>query len=243
MAAVSLHSDGRSDDSPSKWEWPTVRSTNPDAMVPGSAVTTTTQQQPWGAAENHLPPRGDITDLMPPESKAQAMEIVTSKTERLSNGFSDHTPKEAGDIDTTKRNTFVDRDSRRDEEREGEGEREGEKRNSEGEKRNSEGSDEELRQSVGSVTSSEFNPSVFGAVRGEEMRHEGEGGVSEGPVRDKGGATTVDTTVHQVCLCVFVCVRVRECNHYNYLLLSATSSCGCSVQFLLPTNCHRTSTG
>ena len=213
--------EGRNDgDSPSNWDWPTVRAAKPREIpslpkklaVSGSAESALQEPPRGGSAEqNHLAPRGDISDLVNtggPVGAGKTTEVgvgverrdvetrVKSKTERLSNGFSEHAPKEAlrTDEDESMETTppsaepVVNGNSRQqDVEMEGEEEEEG--------KRSSEGSSEdELRQSVGSVTSSEFNPNVFGGVCEEEMRGVGE----EGGAQDS--TTAADVTAYQVCM-------------------------------------------
>ena len=185
--------------------------------VSGSAESALQELPRGGSAEqNHLAPRGDISDLVNTGGPAGAVKTtevgvgverrdvetrVKSKTERLSNGFSEHAPKEVlrTDEDESMETTppsaeaVVNGNSRQqDVVMEGEGEEEEEEEKG---KRSSEGSSgDELRQSVGSVTSSEFNPNVFGGVSEEEMRGVGE----EGGARDAN--TAADVTAYQVCI-------------------------------------------
>ena len=127
--------------------------------------------------------------------------VVKTKAERLSNGFSSHTTKEDAldkeeeDMDVTSSTSagaVVNGDSRQRDSEMGEGEGEGEvaERSSKGS-----ASDDELRQSVGSVTSSEFNPNTFGPSREEEVEPKGHG---EWTAKDTGAATATDSTQYQV---------------------------------------------
>ena len=189
----------------------------------------------WSApGQNHLPPRGDITDLVntpPPARKNDGVgkmdegerggegegegEVVKSKQpqERLSNGFSSH-------ADEKNRAELLKEEEEEEEVMEVESHREGARivnggggglsttsgvvgggaTAMEGESRGAEGTegvtrnsqrspdDDELRQSVGSVTSSEFNPNVFGAVRDgeEDMMVVQEGGGGGGRLAGRG---------------------------------------------------------
>ena len=143
--------------------------------------------------------------------------VAKSKAERLSNGFPSHEAaldKEEEDMEVTSSlasaGAVTNGDSRRDGEmREGE-EREGEER--EGEKRISKGSpsEDELRQSVGSVTSSEFNPSTFGGSHEEEVRQNREEGRGEWSAKDTGAAAAADSTPYQVLaytITINICVQ------------------------------------
>ena len=203
-----LCSDGRADDTPSKWDWPTIKAAKPDEMssnpVSGSSVAITTtapqKQTPWGnVGQNHLPPRGDISDLVnktgvkttgeigPPGGKAV---VGKSQESRLSNGFSSHnkaelSKEEAMEVEpaSSKQGGTDDRGV----------EVEAGSRHSQG------SSDDELRQSVGSITSNEFNPNVFGAVRdGEDAGQGPEAWLTGGGGDSSGGPATTDPSPHQV---------------------------------------------
>ena len=215
---MSLHvsSDGQNDDMPSKWDWPTVRAANPKSLsssevvqpvsVTTATVAPTPEQSSWvHAGQNHLPPRGDITDLVnkggPPRTSEEDERRGDGKSEskRLSNGFSDH----KNEHDDTEEEMEVGGALQ---ERGGAVNGEPGEEEGEGRERNSQGSmsEDELRQSVGSVTSSEFNPNVFGGITEEEMGERWPAGAGETSV------PADDSTLHQVqlivCeLCVCTC--------------------------------------
>ena len=145
---------------------------------------------PWDTAgQNHLPPRGDISDLVYTGAPPKPSE-GSSKGERLSNGLSRHDNEHDEEMEVGGASHEVGGASS-----EVGGAVNGERRElGEGMKRESGGSssEDELRQSVGSVTSSEFNTSAFGGVR--------EGGeMVEGDKWEGGQESSTDTTAHQVC--------------------------------------------
>ena len=195
-----------------------MRAARPEEMsskVTSASAVTEAPEQSWGNTEqNHLPPRGDISDLVLTGGQGGIETEDERIVKRLSNGISGHAPKESPigkeeeEIETgpsAKGGTVVNGDSRQEVEMEGE-----EKRSSVG------SSDDELRQSVGSVTSSEFNPGMFGAVHDEEMRQEGEAGLGKWPEGDRDTTAATNTTaslvsVSNVCVCVCVCACACVC--------------------------------
>ena len=213
-----VSSDGQNDDIQSKWDWPTVRAANPkslsssEVVKPVSATTATVaptpEQSSWThAGQNHLPPRGDITDLVnkggPPITSEEDERRGDGKSEskRLSNGFSDHKNKhDDAEEEMEIGGALQERGGAVNGER-GEEEGEGRERNSQGSM-----SEDELRQSVGSVTSNEFNPNVFGGIceEEEEMAERWSAGAGETSV------PADDSTLHQV---QFVCVHVWVTNY------------------------------
>ena len=208
-----------------------MRAANPESLSssevvkPVSVTTATTapaqEQSSWeNVGKNHLPPRGDITDLVnkevPPITNQEEEEERRGdgKSERLSNGFSDHKTKhndeeeedmEVGGASQERGVASQERDVASQERDVASQERgvasqergvavNGERREEEGGERNSQ-SEDELRQSVGSVTSNEFNPNVFGGVREEEMA---EGGRWPAGAGESSAPAAGDDTVHQV---------------------------------------------
>ena len=228
-----------------------MRAAKPDEMMSSisdgnggptvpTAITQQQQQNTWGmVGQNHLPPRGDITDLVKTGTTAskndhttttttttttgEIMDIEKTKQERLSNGFSSHDTNKQGlhvhgeeenreeeeeqmEITSGKEGAIInggDRDrlnvaAMSGREIEGEGEGAEERGGEGGGVRYSQGSsDDELRQSVGSITSSEFNPNVFGAIHDEEMVQGG--GLSEGEWLVSGGDGETEAEL-KVCL-------------------------------------------
>lgn len=218
-----LASDGQNEDLPSSWDWPTVRAANPENLSSSKLVkpdtTTATpptsssssssttpptsqEQTSWAnAGQNHLPPRGDITDLVnkgvPPRTSEEEEERRgdgKSKHERLSNGFSDHkTEHNEEEVEEMEVGGAS---------HERGGAINGERREEGEESRNSQASlsEDDLRQSVGSVTSSEFNPNVFGGVREEEMAEGERWPAGSEDTSPPAPAAATDTTALQVGL-------------------------------------------
>ena len=185
---------------------------------------TTTQEQSWeNAGQNHLPPRGDISDLVTARGQEGAQlsgeagvdgVVAKSKAERLSNGFSSHEAaldKEEEDMEVTSSLTSAGAVTNGDSRRDGEMR---EREAGEAEKRISKGStsEDELRQSVGSATSSEFNPSTFGGSHEEEVRQNREEGHGEWSAKDTGAAAAEDSTPYQVLAYAIISVVQSKTN-------------------------------
>ena len=202
----------------SDWSWPTVRSSK-QAEIPSLPKKMAVSDSSPVPKQNHLEPEntpdvGERWSAAVVEARKEGErreEEGEVKTERLSNGISEQAaggssvegeevmdtavpsnkPVENGD-------RFVDARTDVDMEKEEEEEEEGEA------KRDSQGSSEdELRQSIGSVTSGEFLPSninMYEAIGDEEaMRKEGAQGGGDGKM-------AVSKSPELQVTCAFMCV-------------------------------------